>query len=175
MADQGHYGNLIEKVTVRNNVFTANNHAGLIVQGSVRGIRIYNNTFYQNGRQGIQIVNDPAVDGVEIRNNLIYQSPNSTCASNCGWFPESHIQVGAAARNILVSNNSYHPGSVLVLGGADAGPVTGAVRFVNAAEGDFHLLAGSSVIDRGWKLDDVAADFDGLDRPQGVHRFSEAS
>lgn len=43
-------------------------------------------------------------------------------------------------------------------------------RFVNAAAGDFHLMAGSPAIDAADPAATEAADFDGVARPQGAGR-----
>jgi len=166
--DQGGYGNHIENVTIRNNIFTANNHSGLIVMGLSQGVKIYNNTFYQNGREAIYIENDPKVNGVDIRNNLIYQSTNGNCVNECSFFREGHLEIGAAARNVTLDTNSYHPGSPAIVGRKDSNPITGSVQFVNAAALDFHIQPGSAEIDRGLTLTSVPTDFDGRRRPQGA-------
>lgn len=168
MEDQGNYGNFIENVVLRNNIFAANNHAGLVLQGISRTIKVYNNTFYQNGRQGIYIANDAKINGVEIRNNLFDQSPNSNCRNDCDWFPPAHIQGGAAAQNVLVSNNGYYPGAPVLLDASDRSAVTGAIGYVNAAGLDWHLTAGSAAIDRGVTLPAVPKDYDGRTRPRGA-------
>jgi hypothetical protein len=55
--DYGCYNNAITGVMIRNNIFTANNFTGLEIEQSgtatVSNIQVYNNTFYQNGLQGI--------------------------------------------------------------------------------------------------------------------------
>jgi len=165
--DAGNYGNRIESVIIRNNVFTGNNHAGLMVMGACRKIRIVNNTFYQNGRVGAYLENDKGLDGIEIRNNLFYQSPNPTCRRDCSFLAQAHVQIGAAAQNVTISNNSYHPNSPSVVGRTDSAPVTGAVHFANAAALDFHVLPGSATINRGTIVADAPADFDGRRRSQG--------
>ncbi len=167
MEDQGNYGNYIDQVLVRNNIFAANNHFGLIIQGPVRNVKVLNNTFYQNGRQAIYIAGDARVESVELRNNLFYQSGNGNCRADCTWFSAAHLEVGSAARNVVVSNNSYHPGSPVLIGRSDARAVEGVVRFENAEATDFRPLPGSAVIDRGVTLAEVARDYDGRPRPQG--------
>jgi hypothetical protein len=168
MADEGSMGNRVDGVTIRNNIFTGNNHLGLMLTGIVRNIRVHNNTFYKNGRQGIYIGDDPAVDGVDIRNNLIDQTPNANCTSNCSWFQDAHIQKGAQSRNVAVSNNYYAPGPALLIGTSDAAPTTGPAGFVNGDALDFHLQDGSPAIDAGVVLSSVPRDFDGRRRPVGT-------
>ena len=167
MSDAGGYGNHIENIIVRNNIFTGNNHAGLILQGIARGVKVYNNTFYENGLSGIYVEGDSTLSGVDIRNNLIYQSANSACASECGALPQAHAQVGAGARDITLLNNFYTPGPVLVIGIKDPSAVNGNVHFADAARLDFHVQSPSATIDHGVPLAAVATDYDGRRRPQG--------
>jgi hypothetical protein len=168
MSDAGGYGNVIDNVTIRNNIMAANNHLGLLISGVCRNIKVYNNTFYQNGRQAIYIENDGKINGVDIRNNLIYQSPNGNCNSNCDNVRQAHVRSGAAAQNVVINNNYYYPGLPVVLGGKDASAITGPVQFANEGALDFHVLYGSSVIDHGITLAGVPTDCDGRRRPQGA-------
>jgi hypothetical protein len=168
MADEGSLGNRIDGVIVRNNIFMGNNHMGLVLGGIVRNVQIYNNTFYKNGRQGIHVIDDPGVDGVDIRNNLIDQTANSSCTSNCDWFQNAHIQKGARSRNVAVSNNYYAPAPALLIGTTDSAPTAGVAAFVNGEGLDFHLQDGSPAIDTGATISGVARDFDGLPRPSGA-------
>lgn len=168
VADQGGYGNHIEDITIRNNVFAANDLVGLVVMGISKGVKVYNNTFYQNGREALYVDSDPKINGVDIRNNLFYQSHNTNCSMDCSFFPEGHIQIGTAAKGVTLNTNSYEPGSPVVAGLRDSNPITGSVRFMNPAALDFHLQPGSAVIDRGITLAAVPTDFDGRHRPQGV-------
>jgi hypothetical protein len=43
-------------------------------------------------------------------------------------------------------------------------------RFVNAAQGDFHLMAGSPAIDAADPTATLSTDYDGVSRPQGAGR-----
>lgn len=167
ISDSGGYGNRIERVTVRNNIFCDNNHAGLVIQGATSGVAVYNNTFYQNGRQGLYVDGSASINGVDIRNNLFYQSRNSNCSTECGSMREAHLQIGADARGITIANNSYHPGRVTILGGSDSNAITGEASFVNEAGQDFRLRGDSSAIARGAILPSVVIDYDGRLRPQG--------
>jgi hypothetical protein len=163
MVDQGGYGNHIENITIRNNLFVANNHAGLVLQGIAQEIKVYNNTFYQNGRLSILVGGDAKL--TDVRNNLFYQSRNSNCSSNCSWFPEAHVAVGPAFPDITLLNNSYHPSSAMIIGARDPRAITGDVRFANASALDFHVDASSVDSGHGETLTTVSADFDGRLRP----------
>jgi hypothetical protein len=168
MSDSGGYGNRIENVTIRNNIFSANNHAGLVIQGAASGVSVYNNTFYQNGLQALYLDDNTNIRGVDIRNNLFYQSRNSNCSTECGNMREAHLQIGTNARGVAIAGNSYQPGRATILGGSDSNAVTGEVIFLNEAAQDFHIRAGSSVIDRGLTLPSVVTDHDGRLRPHGA-------
>lgn len=168
ISDAGNLGNRIENVTVRNNIFVGNNHAGLVIEGAIENVAVYNNTFYQNGLLGLYDETTSSVHGVDIRNNLFYQSKNSICSAECGNMEQGHIQIGKNIKGVTVSGNSYHPGRPMIIGGTDTNAITGEVHFVNEAERDFHVRSGSSVIDRGQTLPTVLADHDGKPRPQGT-------
>ncbi len=166
------YGNIIQNVVIRNNIFTANNFVGVQIIGKASGLQIYNNTFYQNGRQGIDVDPTRGVDQVDIRGNLIFQSANPNCASNCSWFDVAPIQASTAVTHLTIDTNYYYPGTVQVLDehdnpwtGKDPHPVTGAVKFVHPITFDFHVLAGSVVIDKN-SFATTDRDFDGVQRPK---------
>jgi hypothetical protein len=168
MSDGGGRGNVIQNVVIRNNIFTRNNHAGLVLAENCHNVLIYHNTFYQNGRLAIYIEDDATIDHIDVRNNLIYQAPNDVCKAECTVFREGQIQIGARAQNVVINNNGYHPGPPNVIGRKDSNAVTGPVSFANTAGLDFHLLPGSAAIDRGVRLDAVPLDYDGRPRPQGT-------
>lgn len=173
MDDEAALGNTIDNVVVRNNIFTANNHVGLVVNGGsgvTRNVKVYNNTFYENGKQGIYIANDSGITNLNIRNNLIYQAVNANCIQldTCSWFPLAHIQAGTLVSGLTLDHNSYHGNPLIILDGSDANPITGSVNFIDPAGLNFRLDLGSSQIDRGADLaSDVPRDFDGQARPQG--------
>ncbi len=168
MQDEGGLGNRVDGVTIRNNMFVGSNHMGLVIGGLVRNVQVYNNTFYKNGRQGIHVIDDPGVDGITIRNNLIDQTANSNCTSNCEWFQDAHIQKGTRARNVIVANNYYAPGPARLIGTTDSAPTAGLAGFINGDGLDFHLRDGSPAIDKGAVIVSVVRDFDGRRRPSGT-------
>jgi hypothetical protein len=168
MGDEDGIGNHVDGITIRNNLFVANNFAGIAVGGNVRNVKIYHNTFYQNGRQGVTIYDEPSISGVEIFNNLIDQSANANCSNNCSWYQPAHVQKGARAANVVLANNFYAPAPPLLLGALDSAPASGAAGFINAAAGDYHLAASSAAIGKGRALPAVARDFDGRTRAQSA-------
>lgn len=168
MNDEGGLGNLIDGAIIRNNVLTGNNHLGVTLSGNVRGVRIVNNTFVENGRQGLYVGAGTALAAIEVRNNLFVQSVNTVCQLFCSWYAVAHIQVEAAAASaVTVSGNAYGPGGPGLVGTTDTAALNGAVTFVAPARLDFHVRSGVT-IDRGAPLSDVPVDADGISRPQGA-------
>lgn len=167
MGDEASLGNVIDGVIVRNNIMTGNNHLGMVVTGNVRNTKVYNNTFYENGRVGLNVGSGPLLTTIDVRNNLFVQSANSVCQSNCSWYPIAHVQMTSAAVGVSVQNNGYGPDAPAIDGATDPRPITGAVTFANPEAVDFRVMAGSSSIDRGESLADVPADYAGIPRPNG--------
>lgn len=169
MGDEGNLGNVIEHVIVRNNILTGNNHLGMTMSGNVRDIKIYNNTFDENGLQSLYIGGGTLLANIEVRNNLFVQSPNSVCKIFCSWYSVAHLQVEAtAASKVLIRNNGYFSGAPALLGATDLAAVTGAMSFANPTGLDFRVLPGGSSIDRGETLAEVPNDFTGVPRPSGA-------
>ncbi len=165
MSDEGAMGNYIDTVIVRNNVFAANNFAGLAIGGVVQNVKVYNNTFDRNGRQGITIYDEATVNGIDIRNNLIDQSTNTFCISNCSWYAQAHVQKGSAARNVTLANNYFAPGPSIVIGASDPSAAAGPSAFNNADGLDWHLRPGAGAIGQAASVLEVTRDFDGRARP----------
>ena len=163
--DEGVRGNLIEDVVVRNNIFTANSHIGMVVSGVVRNVRVYHNTFFENGRQGINIAE--AAREIDIRANLFVQSENANCLNDCSWYRTAHVEARATAS---LRANGYFPGEPAALGGvSDNASVSGGnLRFAGPATFNFDLEAGSEAIDRAESIDEVKLDWRGRRRPQGA-------
>ncbi len=168
MGDEASLGNHMDGVTIRNNIFVANNFAGIAVGGNVRNVKIYHNTFYQNGRQGITIYDDPTISGIEIANNLFDQTTNTNCKSNCSWYVPAHVEKGARATGVTLANNFYAPGPALLVGVADPTGAVGLTGFVNGPLADYRLTPTSLAIDKGVLLPSVLSDFNGAPRVIGV-------
>lgn len=167
MGDEAGLGNVIEHVIVRNNVLTGNNHLGMTVSGNVRDVKVSNNTFVENGRQGLYIGSGTLLGGIDVRNNVFVQSVNTVCTSDCTWYAVAHLQVESGAPGVTIRNNGYFQGPPALVGAADSAAVTGAIAFAAPAQLDFHVLGGSDSIDRGESLPEVPVDADGLRRPGG--------
>jgi hypothetical protein len=184
MGDESALGNRIENVLIRNNIFTRNNHTGVVLGLNIANIEMYNNTFYQNGRQGLLMSDTGPIGNVSVENNLFYQSANDVCTSNCSWYPFGHIGLTPSAVSEFVVNNNGYFGEARTaapviwsgLGsnqtdiGATGDPanVTGAVAFANPTTFDFRVTRGDA-INRGVDLTSaVAKDYNGLLRAQGA-------
>jgi Right handed beta helix region len=167
MGDEGKLGNRIKGIIIRNNLFVANNFAGIAIGGNVQDVRIEHNTFYANGRQGVTIYNDASINNVQVRNNLFDQSTNTNCQQNCSWYQEAHLERGAGAQNVVLEHNFYAPGVANILGAQDSSAQFGLAGFVNPQLLDFHLQDTSLAIDLGMVLPGVNRDFDGRARPAG--------
>jgi hypothetical protein len=167
MEDEGGLGNVIDGVVVRNNIFTGNNHLGLVVSGRVRNVQVLNNTFARNGRQGLHVASQTTVSGVTVQNNLFDEGPGGACTSNCSWYQPAHVEIGGLAQMVSLSTNFYAAG-LGVIGAVDTSPVSGTVAFLDAPAFDYRPAAGSAVIDAGLALAAVPADYTGLTRPRGA-------
>lgn len=141
MGDEGGRGNRIEGVVVRDNVFTASNFAGVVVGGNVSKVVVERNTFVGNGRQGVTVYDDPTIDGVTIRRNLLDQRVNAACEANCSWYARRHVEVGARARRVSVAGNWFAPGLPLLAGARDPDARHGPVAYRDEAGGDLTLLS----------------------------------
>ena len=117
MGDEGHLGNRIVGVTIRDNVLTHNNHLGLTIGSNVAGVRIVGNRFVQNGRQGLDVADDATISGVLVSGNRFVESANPFCLSNCSWYALAHVQIGPHARDVRLAHNRYGPGRPIVIRG----------------------------------------------------------
>jgi hypothetical protein len=167
MNDECGLGNRIDGLVIKNNVFTANNHCGLVLRGIANDVQVHNNTFFQNGRQELYLGPDMSLTNVDLANNLFFHAPNGNCTTNCSWFPEAHVQMGSGPQQVALRQNGYFPASPSTLGIVDATPITGWLRFVNVAALDFRLRPGSIAIDTGLPLPTVPRDFFGVPRAFG--------
>ena len=171
MDDEGGYGNNIDTMVIRNNIFTANNFFRLQISGiaTIKNIKIYNNTFYQNGRQGLHVLaaskTTQNIENVEIKNNIFDVTSNSSCKVNCEWYKPAAMEINNA-KNVIVERNGYLLGAV-TLGALDSKPIVGAIVFENGAADDWRVRVGSPTIDQGITLPLVDRDFRGIPRPQG--------
>ncbi len=162
------------------------NSQGGSTLGSYKGrTLIENNICYKNGGSGIHTFKSKHVD---IINNTAYLNAQSAEINDGQIFPNASDDI-RIFNNILVApankkiNSNYNNGKSIVYdynlhSGGNATALTGShvvkgdPGFVDAANYDFHLLAGSPAIDKG--IDSLSGsvapviDFDGISRPQGT-------
>lgn len=159
-------GGLLENVDLFNNVAYTNYFCGLVLgawgeRGAdhpMKDIRIYNNTFYDNGSSewggGISLENDD-VEGLVVRNNIL--SRNYMFQMQC----EVPTWAFAIDHNLIDGFRNY---SDEIRG---ASHVEGDPRFAAAAAADFRLRSGSSAVDAGTSVGAPGWDFDFGRRPSG--------
>jgi len=163
-------GGLLENITIFNNIAFRNKYVGITIAGwgeptaghPMKDIKVINNTFHNNGFDpwggGIALDN-PEAQNVIIRNNI--------CSQNL------YFQI-AVAESVPVSSYSVDHNLIDGFRGTEgeiygAQPVTGDPAFVNAAQADYHLQAGSPAIDKGSLLNAPLDDLDGkLRTPDGA-------
>lgn len=158
-------GGLLENVTIVNNVAYHNQYLGLQVStnGDARthpmaGIRIVNNTAYDNGWEswgGGIAVDNPDSQDVVVRNNI--------CSQN--RYFQIVVVAGVPTQTLAIDHNLVDGfrGTEGETRGSDA--VEGDPRFADPRAADFHLQPGSPAIDRGSSLGAPGTDMDGRPRP----------
>jgi hypothetical protein len=121
-------------VTIKNNVFQVGTSGTAVQIQSSPSAQVINNTFYLNGTA---VIRD--ADSVIVDNNIFL---NNT----------ANISQGAIASQLNITYNAFFP-STTGLQGTNYIPNTVVTQtdplFVDAANLDFHLMAGSPCIDNG--------------------------
>jgi parallel beta-helix repeat protein len=125
-------------VIVRNNVVYNCQNAGIIIHGwsKIQNVQVDQNTIYNNPEAAIDI--EGQVDGIQIRNNILYQKSN-----------RPHVLAGSGIANMLVDNNLYFPAPRSLAGTSDRHAIEADPLFVDAKAGTFTLAANSPAIDAG--------------------------
>ena len=166
LADGSH-----NNIVIWDNIVSDTTSAGVRMNSdSMRGLKLYNNTFYntntsKNPAQG-SMTNDTnaAPNQVDIRNNIFWASAGSLFNSGCC---NADFTGGIGT----ITNNLWFRQPVLELPAFDTTAYFGNPNFVVPGT-DFHLNAGSPAIDAGSSAVSavVTSDFDGLpaSRPKGV-------
>ena len=155
----------VNVATVRNNIINGAEGSGINLSGDRAAspaapnvdIRVYNNTSYGNTDLGVIV---GSTDICTLRNNLVFG--NNSNGVQMSQFDSTGI---SSNYNVLAPlGSTFTEGANTVVLGSTSGIV------VNAAGGDFHLLAASPAVNIGINLASkgFAVDFDGVSRPQGV-------
>jgi len=148
----------VQNLIIRNNVvhdmcrgFTVNG-----TMGSQMGVHILNNTFYNLQEFGIIACNAPAI---EVKNNIFHSinTPYFTNVAICGTISPQDPTSNVGNNLAYLTGGSSHPNDIW---GVDP-------RFVDPANGNYHLQSGSPAIDAGITHPMVTLDFDFLVRPVG--------
>jgi hypothetical protein len=123
--------------------------------GSNVPVQAYNNTIYDAGEMGGASAGAVCASGaVNLTNNIVYLLGG-----------EQYVSLDTDLSWITGSNNLFFgAGNPL---GVFSDSVYGDPKFVTLATNNFHLQAGSPAIDHGATLL-LAADYDGVPRPQGA-------
>jgi parallel beta-helix repeat protein len=149
--------NVVRNNRVYDNARAGNRGVGIgIYEGT--GTVAYNNLVWGN-QIGINL--DYTVQDAGAFNNVVFANANEG------------IVVGSGATGSLIQNNIvYQNGSGITDAGSGTVSGTNLVdtdpQFVDGPGHDFPLLATSPAIDQGTTVATVAADFDGVARPQGT-------
>lgn len=122
MGDEDGLGNSITRVVVRDNLFTGNNHLGMVVGDNVTGVVVVENTFRLNGNAGLYI--GAGARDVTVTANLFDERPNDVCKIECSWYEPSHVLVAAGGDARLNGNHFLQP--VDVVGAVDPSSTTGS-------------------------------------------------
>ncbi len=141
----------IENITIRNNFFVRNNHVGLLIRKVDGTVTVFNNTFYNNGLQQLNLgegSNQPVVVFADVRNNIFYHNNQQYCQSHCDWFDKVLIQVSNGVQSLQLSHNLYYT-DVDIDGARDDFPISGDPLFQDPASGNFTLSDNSPAIDAG--------------------------
>lgn len=162
----------VNNVEIFNNELVGNSYGVVVAseqRGTVDGVSIYNNLIYDNSKFGIRIVgwvNGGWTKNIDVINNTIYANGDyGIDVSNVESMNiriQNNISLGHLKQNLIVRPNIPADQVKTV-----SNLVEGDAQFVNAAEGDFHLLAESPAIDVASSEQAPPFDRDGVARPIG--------
>ncbi|WLI90662.1 choice-of-anchor Q domain-containing protein [Massilia sp. R2A-15] len=149
---------------------SATQHWGLII-GDAKDTQIYNNTIY-----GMQYGMDfnygtTSTGPYVVKNNLIV---NSTVAAirvdsaYAPYFTSDYNGFSGNANDINWKGSNMTAAQFAVSTTNERHAVSGNPMFVNAAAGDFHLNAGSPMINKALSMNLFSTDMDWLARPSGA-------
>lgn len=143
-------------VTSTNNIFTNNSRGGLRADGEnpPSTVRVINDTYYNNHEVGVETIGSGTT--ALVTNTIISGHQNGFLRSISGG------SLLFSDYNLLSNTDNYEDATAGAHDITDQDP-----NFVDAANDDFHLAAGSPAIDTGTGLSSPRVDFEGDLRPQG--------
>jgi hypothetical protein len=148
-------------VTLVNNVIAQNPAGGVFVRGSasypLAGVLVHN-TIAQNGREGVYAGwYSSGYSTLTLTNNIIAGNTTGIYAH-----PDPNPNVVTATNTLFYGNSDDIDGLSIT----SVGEITGSdPLFLNPAEGDYHLRAGSPAIEAGVSVPWLTTDIDGDARP----------
>lgn len=124
----------------------------------IENVKIFNNTFAaMPDAVGSRALLLRCIDGISIKNNLFY---------NFGGSSQGYIDKASSVTNWIIANNAVSKTSGTI--GVYPGDTWVADPKITSLTGsNFHLTAGSPLIDTGETIAEVMVDFEGDSRPQG--------
>jgi len=177
-------------VTIRNCVIRNNLGDGIRVQSS-SDVRIFNNLIHDNSRNGIRIAGDPGSSRAQIVNNTVVRnrqrgvfigtadaaSTEAFLRNNILQFNESaNLQVTLdpdSSRGLSSSFNVVFPERYSPRELDHSGDIIADALFVDAGNGDFHLLPESPAVDAGATDIDAELFADLLTRSTAPEEFAD--
>jgi parallel beta-helix repeat protein len=139
-------------VTVTNNVVASNSDRGIDLVDETTQAQLVNNTIISNAAEGV-LASGPCIVG--IRNNII--------AYNNGGV---HNGYGEASVSIGYNDLWDNGGADYINVVAGIGDISADPRFVDAANGDYHIRPDSPAMNTGTNTGAPPRDRDGVIRPQ---------
>jgi len=146
-----------------------------LIRVSDRRVLIYNCTFVGNSNPAGYMFNvgnsSNAAATKEIVNCIVANNTLGSDGPGVAIFsyPTGYDDATTIQNNLFFSNSGLDPLDPAGLGVIGVnGNITGEPQFVDAANGDYHLKAGSPGMDAGKTLTLVTDDFDGTARPAGA-------
>jgi hypothetical protein len=190
-SDNHGYGLKISKwyepanIIVRNNIFTNNLVGGLIITYGVDGTKAYNNVFYENSGNNLQINAYNYTSGtfnknIKIKNNLFYSTTGNLVLLmddategleidyNCYYSTAStkfRTRVNPSSYTSYSSFSAWQDNNVAPW--VDEHSIFQDTKMMDPAQGDYTLQPNSPCIDKGTPLPEVLYDFNFNPRPQG--------
>jgi len=149
----GEGGKHPENITIKNNLFYSIDGRYAILLQDVYGAAAYHNTIANTTGCSFCIEGN-GIHGGDIRNNLIYNSD------------KANIESGTPFVNVTVGYNGWFDAESKFTDPTDI-EGNGDPGFVDAANDDYHLMAGSPARDAGTDVG-VTTDFEGDLRPFGT-------